>query len=105
MAVSAASTCRGMWEKNPAMSREEIFAGCKDAGFDLKESSYRVYKSLWGKKKSVDILPEPTVSVVSSTVHESLAVVTEVIESKEVIPVKISFLVQRLMIRISSMRI
>ena len=90
MAVSAASTCRGMWEKNPAMSREEIFAGCKDAGFDLKESSYRVYKSLWGKKKSVDILPEPTVSVVSSTVHESLAVVTEVIESKEVIPVKIS---------------
>jgi hypothetical protein len=103
MAVSAASTCRGMWEKNPGMSREEIFAGCKDAGFDLKESSYRVYKSLWAKKKSsVDIVPEPTVNkeatvILEETVnalYKSLAEqVTEdkvVIEDKGVVPVKIS---------------
>lgn len=97
MAVSAASVCRDLWTKNPAISKEEVFNGCRAAGFELKESSYRVYKSLYAPKKG-GAAPAP-VSVVelTSTAPAAapavevapVAVVEEKPHVTEVIPVQI----------------
>jgi|GEM_PF-316029 len=95
MAVSAASVCRDLWNANPSISKEEVFAGCKAAGFELKESSYRVYKSLYAPKKVVKSDPVVTAPILpdASTEEAPVAVVEAPVEEKphvtEVIPVQI----------------